>query len=122
MRPPIRESTLLLGHDEQGLAAMCLWHDLAPGPGDFRIGGIAVALRLRGQDGRHSREALDTVLGIMEADADSASADSLYVQAEIHERNHASQRLFLAMGFTCGDKKGDGLREWTFYHELPNTE
>lgn len=116
--PKGKGSTMLLGLDSSGIGAIVCW--CVVGPEQYKILAVAVALRHRGKDGGHAKEALETAMEVMEADAVSRGFDAFTMHAWVDRRNWASQKLFSASGFAKGESIDADLCEWT--REVPLLE
>ncbi len=113
LRPPAGPDTvLLLGEDEQGLAAVVLFSDVEGMPSDVVLRAIAVATRLRGGDGAHAAEALAVALETMIIRARAAEAHGLFVVGRIHRHNGPSKRLCSGAGFDYVRMQDDNLELW----------
>ena len=113
-------STVFLGVDDHGIAAVTVWTALAD-PGEYYLQAVAVANRHRGQGGAHAREALKMAVSVMETQAIDRGADTLYIASRVHEENRPSQRGLAETGFREDDSIfGDLARHhgWVLYRDL----
>jgi hypothetical protein len=108
---------LLLGEDEEGIAAVCLLAD----QGDasvIKIQGIAVAVRHRGQGGAHGDEALNVALQAAAQRGRRIGRDEIVVVGWVDPRNNPSKLLNQRAGFTLRRITLAGLEEWVIVLDL----
>lgn len=79
----------------------------------FQIDIIAVELQYRRRGGLWAREALETALDFIAADADGNGYHAPRVAASIHQDNGPSQRLFDQAGFEHASVQPDGYETWS---------
>ena len=112
-----RDETLLLGIDEDGIAAMAAWTSVDD-PSDVLLQAVAVATRHRHRDGSHAREAITTALDHIAADAARAHVSAVLVEGRIHQENHPSKALCAAHGFLHDGEVSPELERWVLYRPL----
>jgi N-acetylglutamate synthase-like GNAT family acetyltransferase len=112
-----RDESMILGLDDVGVAAVCAWARYA-NPGQVLLQLVAVAMRHRDRGGLCAKEAVETVMTIISADARSAGAVTLLVEARIDRQNEPSKRLFSQAGFVYVDDCTENLERWAHYAEL----
>ncbi len=120
LKPPIGDGCLLLGEDDEGLAAVALVYYLGRSGDTYfaKLAAVAVAQRCRGQG--YGREALDVALA---AAADRGHGLGCpYVQAIgwVDRRNEASRAMNRSAGLGfIGMSPHEQYEEWGVEMELP---
>lgn len=89
---------MLLGFDGTDLAALS-WSYEVSGPSEVSILVAAVATSHRGPGMRYGDELMDQTLQRIMNRADAAGVPTVTVEANIHQKNLRSQRLFQRSGF-----------------------
>ncbi|MCZ0711141.1 hypothetical protein OYT00_14105 [Microbacterium paraoxydans] len=109
-RPPLKEQRLIVGYDDDGLAAVGMYEPL-PEDRAFYIRAVARAQRLA-----HLRVADELLANLIERiTLEREFVEFGYQDAfcEIHWRNGASKKLFARAGFACaGHNDASDLETW----------
>lgn len=112
LRPPTaQDQLLLLGEDEEGIAAVRLLAD----QGDasvIKIQAIAAAVRCRGQGGAYGDEALSVALEAAAQRGRRIGRDEIVVVGWVDPRNNPGKLLNQRAGFTMRRITPVGLEEW----------
>jgi GNAT superfamily N-acetyltransferase len=122
LRPPVTpDQSLLLGEDEEGIAAVCLLAQQEDAS-TIKIQAIAVATRYRGQGGACGDEALQVALEATAERGRNAGIGEVLVVGWVDPRNNASKLLNQRAGFTYRRNTPDGLEEWALLLNLDQPE
>jgi RimJ/RimL family protein N-acetyltransferase len=99
INPSTEGQFLYLGIDDQeSIGAVCLFAPLDQ-PDQFKLMGVAVAMRYRRQGGAYADEAITQALQAAADQAAQHGRPHAYVTGFVHERNLASQRMCQRHGF-----------------------
>lgn len=108
--PP--DELLVVGRDGDGIVAVSHSYQVRRDPMEFKVLGVAVALRARGWEPRVGPELLDETLMRLINRADAANEDFLEVWGLIHTRNAASQFLMEEHDFHYVTEDDAGYQQW----------
>jgi hypothetical protein len=118
LRPPMPEDQLLLiGEDDQGVAAVCLLADQG-GAQAFKIQAVAIATRHRGVGGSCSAEAMDVALEAAAEQARKRGLGKVALVGWVDPRNTASKRMNQRAGLALRRITRAGLEEWVAVLDL----
>lgn len=119
-QPPVHGGeALLLGEDDEGLAAAVLVR-FSEGGRLAKIEGVAVDRRCQGSDLRPADQAIERALRAAADYGHGSGHAAVLVQALIHPENVRSRAVFQRVGFRCIDPESDGGYElWMISVELP---
>lgn len=115
--PPPRETTVLVGENADGLAAVSCFTRL-DGPSVVHLDLMAVSVRLRGQGGAYAREMVRTTLERIEADAIDAGGLEMKVVGEIYKDNVPCLRLVHSFGLNFVEEAETGAQTWALRFPL----
>jgi hypothetical protein len=119
LKPPVGDGVLLLGEDDDGLAAVVgVW--LGESGALAKLAVVALAWRCQRSKLRLADEALEMALRAASDNGFSAGHHIVTAYGLIDPRNTASKAMCGRAGLRLIEVHDDGLEEWAIELELPS--